>query len=135
VKTIIDLTSDGDANEPSLVGGQGMTFFRIPMTTHTTPTAAQVAQFLKIVNDPASQPVYVHCQGGRHRTGIMTAIYRMTTDGWNADKAFAEMKQFKFGVDFLHQEFKDFVYAYPAQLAHTKSANPLVVATGAAAAH
>src|SRR5256886_1076119 len=112
VKTVIDLTQDGDASEPSLVQQAGMRFFRIPMTTHETPSDAKVAQFLKLVNDPANQPVYVHCQGGRHRTGVMTAGYRMADGRWTADRAFAEMKQYKFGADFLHSEFKDFVYAY-----------------------
>jgi len=83
------------------------------MTTRTAPTSAQLAEFLKIVNDPAQQPVYVHCVGGRHRTGVMTAVYRMTGDAHlSSDQAFAEMKQFKFGADFLHPEFKRFVYAY-----------------------
>jgi len=93
----------------------GMRYVQIPMTTHELPTPAQLAQFLKIVNDPASQPVYVHCVGGRHRTGVMTAAYRMTHDGWTADQAFNEMKQYKFGADFLHSEFKDFVYGYRAE--------------------
>jgi protein tyrosine/serine phosphatase len=70
---------------------------------------------MRIVNDPANQPVYVHCVGGRHRTGVMTAAYRMSEDGWNADRAFKEMKDFKFGADFLHSEFKDFVYGYQPQ--------------------
>jgi tyrosine-protein phosphatase SIW14 len=126
VKTIIDLTQDGDVSEAGVVKGLGMRFFRIPMTTRLTPTAQQIQQFLTIVNDPANQPVYVHCQGGRHRTGVMTAIYRMTADGWNADRAFAEMKRFKFGADFLHPEFKRFVYAYHAE---PKAAPPTIVAT------
>ena len=112
IKTVIDLTEDGDRSEPSRVQSAGMRFFRIPMTTHETPSEAKVAEFLRLVNDPANQPVYVHCQGGRHRTGVMTAVYRMTNDGWTADRAFEEMKQFKFGPAFLHSEFKDFVYAY-----------------------
>ena len=99
----------------------GMKYFQIPMTTHEPPTSAQLAQFLKIVNDRASQPVYVHCVGGRHRTGVMTAAYRMTQDGWTADQAFKEMKQYKFGMDFLHPEFKEFVYAYsPKAVAPTQ---------------
>ena len=112
VKTVIDLTEDGSVNEPNLVQAQGMKFYRIPMTTHETPSSEKIAKFLSLVNDPASQPVYVHCQGGRHRTGVMTAVYRMTGEGWTADKAFSEMKQYKFGADFLHPEFKSFVYAY-----------------------
>jgi tyrosine-protein phosphatase SIW14 len=114
VKTVINLTSDdADAGEQAMVEGAGMKYVQIPMTTRTAPTSAQLAKFLKIVNDPAQQPVYVHCVGGRHRTGVMTAVYRMTGDAHlTSDQAFAEMKQFKFGADFLHPEFKRFVYAY-----------------------
>ena len=89
-----------------------MNFVRIPMSTHETPSPDKVARFLNLVEDPANQPVYVHCQGGRHRTGVMTAAYRMTDEGWTSDRAFSEMKQYKFGADFLHSEFKDFVYAF-----------------------
>ena len=130
VKTIIDLTSDdAQPNERQMVSRAGMRYVQIPMTTHREPSNAQIAQFMSIVNDPASQPVYVHCVGGKHRTGVMTAIYRMTNDGWSADQAFSEMKQYKFGADFLHSEFKRVVYAYPAQLAR----NTTLVAGGAKA--
>src|SRR2546425_8612118 len=129
VRTLIDLTSDdSEANEKVMIQNAGMTYFRIPMTTHEVPTAAKLAAFLKIVNDPANQPVYVHCVGGRHRTGVMTAVYRMNQDGWTADQAFREMKQYKFGADFLHPEFKDFVYSYRAD-AHATPVNATVAAT------
>src|SRR6266849_564961 len=118
VKTVIDLTKDGDQSEPAAVQRAGMRFYSIPMTTHDVPTNAELARFLQIVNDPASQPVYVHCHGGRHRTGVMTAVFRMTKDGWSPDRAFAEMKQYKFGADFLHPEFKSVVYGYAADMAH-----------------
>lgn len=117
VKMVIDLQKDGQRDEADLVRHAGMAFHRIPMTTHEPPTSEQLAEFLRLVNDPANQPVYVHCAGGRHRTGVMTAAYRMTTEGWTAEQAFKEMKHFKFGSDFLHPEFKRFVYDYPAQLA------------------
>lgn len=113
VKTIVNLTSDdAEANEQAMTEAAGMRYVAIPMTTHAVPTPAQLAQFLGIVNDPASGPVYVHCVGGRHRTGVMTAAYRMTHEGWTGQQAFSEMKQYKFGADFLHSEFKDFVYGY-----------------------
>jgi tyrosine-protein phosphatase SIW14 len=113
VKTIVNLTSDdAQAEEPALARQSGLRYFQIPMTTHQAPTAAQLAEFLAIVNDPANQPVYVHCVGGRHRTGVMTAVYRMSDDGWTADQAFAEMKKYQFGMDFLHPEFKKFVYEF-----------------------
>ncbi|HYM23421.1 MAG TPA: dual specificity protein phosphatase family protein [Vicinamibacterales bacterium] len=128
VKTVIDLTDDDtDPREAGIVRGLGMRFVAIPMSTHETPSPEKVAKFLAVVDDPASQPVYVHCVGGRHRTGVMTAAYRMTTDSWTADRAFSEMKQYKFGADFLHSEFKDFVYGFhpaPAAAAAAKAANP-----------
>jgi protein tyrosine/serine phosphatase len=118
VKTLINLTSDDtDTHEQTMAKSAGLSYFAIPMTTHVVPTAAQIAEFLSIVSDPANQPVYVHCVGGRHRTGVMTAVYRMIHDGWTSDRAFQEMKEYKFGADFLHPEFKQFVYSYGAQLA------------------
>ncbi len=118
IKGVINLTSDdADASEKGMAERAGMHYFQIPMTTHEVPTSAQLAEFMKIVGDPANQPVYVHCVGGRHRTGVMTATYRMMHDGWDSARAFAEMKQYKFGADFLHSEFKQFVYDYPATLA------------------
>jgi len=112
VKLVIDLQEAGDRSEPAFVERAGMKYVRIPMNTRIAPTPEQVGTFLQLVNDPANQPVYVHCAGGRHRTGVMTAVYRMSLDGWTADRAFQEMKQYRFGADFLHPEFKRFVYAF-----------------------
>ena len=115
VKTVVNLASDdADPREKAMTEAAGMAYVQIPMTTHTAPTDAQLAYFLGIVNDPASQPVFVHCVGGRHRTGVMTAAYRMTHEAWTGDQAFNEMKEYKFGSDFLHPEFKQFVYGFHA---------------------
>ena len=112
VRTVIDLTRDGRSDEEGLVTRSGMKFFRIPMTTSDRPEETAVARFLKIVDDPANQPVYVHCQGGRHRTGVMTAVYRMNRDGWNPEQAYQEMKQYNFEGFPGHPVLKSFVYDY-----------------------
>jgi len=126
VKTVIDLTSDdSDPNEQRMTEQAGMKYVRIPMTTHEPPTAAQLTEFLSLVNDPSSEPVYVHCVGGRHRTGVMTAAYRMTGQGWTADQAFREMKTYNFGADFLHAEFKAFVYGFHPAVAREAVASPI----------
>jgi tyrosine-protein phosphatase SIW14 len=130
VKMVIDLQRDFDPAEQKLVEAAGMKFHRIGMSTRIAPTKEQLTSFLKLVNDPANQPVYVHCAGGRHRTGVMTAAYRITHDKWNAEQAFKEMKQFKFGADFLHPEFKRFVYAYHVE---PESIAPAVLATAVVA--
>jgi tyrosine-protein phosphatase SIW14 len=126
VKAIIDLTDDdGQASEPAMARNAGIKSFKIPMSGHVPPTREQLAQFMSIVNDPANQPVYVHCVGGKHRTGVMTAAYRMLNEGWNASQAFSEMKSYKFGADFLHPEFKRFVYNFKPE---PKGSVPSVVA-------
>ena len=123
VKALIDLTSDDAAvDEQAMAERAGLKYFHLPMTTHAAPTGLMVTEFLKIVNDSANQPVYVHCVGGRHRTGVMTAVYRMTQDGWTAERAFQEMKQYKFGADFLHAEFKKFVYSLKDAVASVTAA-------------
>jgi protein tyrosine/serine phosphatase len=116
IKTIIDLQQKGEADEQAIVESLGMKFYRIGMTTRSGPARAQVEQFLAIVSDPSSQPVYVHCRGGRHRTGMMTAIYRLKHDGWEADRAYSEMKQYEFEKGFGHGALKNYVYEYQDEL-------------------
>lgn len=131
IKTVVNLTSDdSDVNEKAMVEKAGMKYIQIPMTTHEPPTPAKISQFLNLVSAPESTPIYLHCVGGKHRTGVMTALYRMTDEGWTADQAFQEMKQYKFGADFLHKEFKNFVYSYYTTMAkNLKPVEKTVVAT------
>jgi protein tyrosine/serine phosphatase len=116
IKTVIDLTRDGRSDEAGLVQRAGMQFYRIPLTTSERPSESAVNQFLKLVNDPANWPVFVHCQGGRHRTGVMTAVYRMTNEGWSANKAYEEMKEYHFEGFPAHPVLKSFVYDYYSKL-------------------
>jgi len=112
VKTVIDLQADGPSNEAGAVKAAGMNFYRIGMTTSKAPTDAQIAQFFEIVSNPANQPVFVHCAGGRHRTGTMTALYRMTYDGWTSQQAYNEMKQYRFEGWPDHPVLRNYVYNY-----------------------
>ena len=129
VRMVIDLTKDGRADEQQLVERAGMKFHRIPMTTTDRPSDTAVQEFLALVNNPANQPVYVHCQGGRHRTGVMTAAYRMTQAGWNADQAYGEMKKYGFETLLGHPELKKFVYDFYAQMgqAHRVAVVPATI--------
>ncbi|MEK6285317.1 MAG: tyrosine-protein phosphatase [Acidobacteriota bacterium] len=116
VKTVIDLQMGGVDREQALVEAQGMKFHRIGMSDKNQPSPEQAELFLKIVNDPANQPVFVHCAGGRHRTGAMSAIYRITHDGWTAEQAFQEMKQYDFDYGMGHGSLKRYVYDYYSRI-------------------
>ena len=117
VRTVISLRPPTkDDREAQLVEAAGMTFQRIPLSSQVAPTTTQIEQFLTLVTDPEHQPVFVHCTGGQHRTGVMTAVYRMQHDGWTADQAYQEMKRYKFGSSLLHPALDNFVYLYSRYL-------------------
>jgi len=96
IKTVIDLRGDFKKDEEAWVKDLGMQFFRLPLKASVAATEEQTKYFLDVVNDPANWPVYVHCKGGRHRTGALTGVYRITHDGWTADQVWQEMKHYDF---------------------------------------
>ena len=56
-----------------------------------------LVRFLKLVSDPARQPVFVHCQHGADRTGTAIAVYRLCVEGWTKEETIAEMTRGGFG--------------------------------------
>jgi len=126
IKTVIDLQDDPTAYEKQKVEALGMKYVNIPMSDKDYPPTAKIDQFLKLVDDPTTGKFYVHCAGGRHRTGVMGAVYRFNHYNWNYDQVYAEMKKFDFYTRFGHGEMKKFVQDYSVNFP-TKSA---VVAEG-----
>ncbi|MBN2162614.1 MAG: tyrosine-protein phosphatase [Pontiellaceae bacterium] len=61
------------------------------------PERKEVVRFLKIVSNPANQPVLVHCKHGADRTGTMCAIYRVAIQGWTKEEAIREMTEGGYG--------------------------------------
>ena len=115
IRSVLNLRSDDQPVEQKLVEASGMKYFSIKMSDSSWPTKVQVERFLKIVTDPANLPIFVHCKGGQHRAGVMTAVYRIEHDGWTADQAYAEMVRYGFNSGFGHQALKRFLYNYYAQ--------------------
>ena len=124
IKTIIDLRDDPTSYEKREAEAAGMRYVNIPMSDSNRPRDEQIDQFLKLANDPATGRFFVHCAGGRHRTGVMGAVYRMTHDGWGFDQAYKEMKNYDFYTRFGHGSLKDYVQDFSG---HTKS---IEVSTG-----
>jgi protein tyrosine/serine phosphatase len=105
LKTVVNLRglhSDDDELE-----GLDLRYFEIS-TSYGEPDADEVAQFLKIVSDPANQPVLVHCWHGSDRTGLMVGAYRRVIDGWSAADTLAELPNFGFnGYDSIADYLRD----------------------------
>jgi protein tyrosine/serine phosphatase len=112
INTVIDLQAEAEPAERGMVEAAGMRYVHIPMVSKKYPTDEAVAAFLKTVDDPETGKFYLHCAGGRHRTGAMGAVYRFTKYGWNFDQVYREMKQFDFYTAWGHGDFKKFVEDY-----------------------
>jgi len=112
IKTVIDLREDPERYARRSAEGAGLQYINIRLNAKRPPTAAESDHFLQLVNDESNWPVFVHCAGGRHRTGVLLAIYRMEVDGWNARRAYDEMKDFKFYSSFGHGDMKEYVFEY-----------------------
>ena len=115
IKTVIDLREDPEEYEKRNVEALGMRYVNIPMIAKKYPEAAQVEQFLKLVDDPATGKFFVHCAGGRHRTGVMGAVYRFNHYKWNFEQVYSEMKKFDFYTRWGHGDFKKFVQDYASK--------------------
>jgi protein tyrosine phosphatase (PTP) superfamily phosphohydrolase (DUF442 family) len=112
IDTVIDLQAEAVPQERAWVESLGMRYVNIPMIAKKYPTPESVAAFLKLVNDPTTGEFFLHCAGGRHRTGALGAVYRYENYGWDYDRAYAEMKKFDFYTRWGHGSFKEFVREY-----------------------
>src|SRR5947209_10343394 len=112
VKTVIDLRDDPVSYEKRDVEALGMQYVNIPMSDSKYPKDEQIATFLKLIKDPTTGTFYAHCAGGRHRTGVIGAVYRYNVNHWNYDQVYAEMKQYDFYTRFGHGDLKKYVEDY-----------------------
>ena len=132
VRTVIDLRDDATDYERPAVEALGMRYVNIPMSDKEYPREAQIEQFLRLVDEPSTGAFYVHCAGGRHRTGVMGAVYRFTHYGWDFPRVYAEMKQYDFYTRWGHGDMKKYVEDYSAR-AHSNHNNAHAGASAAEA--
>src|SRR5919112_5849136 len=114
ITTVVDLQAEPKEYEKRMVESLGMRYVNIPMVGKTYPTEEAVQAFLKLVDDPSTGKFYVHCAGGRHRTGAMGAVYRFNKYHWTYDQVYAEMKKYDFYTRWGHGDMKKFVQDYAA---------------------
>jgi protein tyrosine phosphatase (PTP) superfamily phosphohydrolase (DUF442 family) len=106
VKTIVNLRAlNSDRDE---IGDAGLGYEHISFKAWHAEDE-DVVRFLRIVTDPKRQPVFVHCQHGADRTGMMTAIYRIAVEGWTREDAVAEMTGGGYGFHAIWKDLVEYV--------------------------
>lgn len=100
VITIVDLESKFEDQtiqhrqaDCDLMKGTHLNYVSVP-AHEWHPEEEDLVALLKVLGNPRSGIVYVHCAAGENRTGAMVGGYRRVVDGWTVEKTEAEMKAF-----------------------------------------
>jgi tyrosine-protein phosphatase SIW14 len=113
VKTIIYLrdTDKNSETEEKWAKKAGIKFINVPLGNWFAPEDKRMDRILSHINTRENQPVFLHCKRGADRTGTVIAAYRISHDGWTAEKAKAEAKKFNMGwYQFWMRKYIDNYY-------------------------
>jgi protein tyrosine/serine phosphatase len=120
VKTVVSLVDDQEITQPPFTDElayckeHGIEVVRLPVPLGGWPRGEQIARFLAIADDPARQPVLVHCAQGVRRTGMMVAAYELSVLKLDKDQAVAAIKGFGHS-DRTIGDVKRFIEVYDPQ--------------------
>ncbi len=115
VKTILNLEDDAAAVawEKTEAAKLGMKVISTPMSGFFRPKTKQVNQSLQVMADSRYYPLYVHCQHGQDRTGVISGLYRVIYQHWQPADAYQEMLADHFHpILFLLQKYFSDVTGY-----------------------
>jgi protein tyrosine/serine phosphatase len=94
VKTVIDLRGfDSNSWEQRRVTAIGMQYLHFPLSTRRVPPPDEIQSALGALMDESLGPIFIHCQGGDDRTGMIIACYRILHDHWTNSEALNEARQ------------------------------------------
>ncbi len=94
VKAIINLRQPSEhraEEEEAEAKKLGLRYFNIPVV-YGNPKDEQVDEFLKLTDDPANRPAFIHCTAAI-RAGAFWMIRRVVRDGWTIEKAEEEARK------------------------------------------
>jgi protein tyrosine phosphatase (PTP) superfamily phosphohydrolase (DUF442 family) len=94
VKSIINLRQPSEhraADEEAKAKELGLKYYNIPVV-YRDPKEEQATEFLKITDDPANRPVFIHFTAAI-RVGAFWMIRRVLRDGWTVEAAEEEAKK------------------------------------------
>ena len=130
IKTIINLREDIKGFEQRFADRQDIRMVHIPMNASIPPTEEQLDHYFDILLFPLNYPIWMHCQGGSDRTGVMTAVYRLEFQNWSKFDAIMEMLRY-FHIPPLYPALTTYIYHYerrfgayretPEELDHLKA--------------
>ena len=97
VKAVLNLRQPSEHRadeEKQTVEAAGLKYFNIPVN-YQAPSDADVDQFLKLTDDAANRPMFIHCTAAI-RVGAFWMIRRVLRDGMTIETAMEEARKVGF---------------------------------------
>lgn len=109
VRRVCSMTDVVLENERGLARTAGITDWRhIPFGDREAPRPERVREWLAVMRTaPSEGPIYTHCMGGRHRTGVLIGVLRVTDCGWTIEQALKEMMTYGYYDALGHRPIRE----------------------------
>lgn len=114
IKTVVNLKIEDSAveyvTEQNNLQKREINLHYMPLPNVAAPTILQGLEFLTLVYGSETKPVFVHCHRGADRTGIMSALFRIT-QGYTASWSLLEAEKYNIASSF-HNHKVEYVYNF-----------------------
>lgn len=101
IRTVVNLRAENEyarddwyRQEVATADRLGVAHVDLPMNAGFPPGDEALRTWLDLLDDPAAQPLLVHCEHGVVRTGIMVGVYEVEKRGLAADGALSRFERF-----------------------------------------
>ncbi len=94
---------------------------------------AVIDELLQILDNPKSYPLLFHCKAGLHRTGVLTALYRMEYENWSIGEATRELRNNHYGdaaCTTANDYLVEFLEIYQRGIRRIPSSSPIHAVLG-----
>jgi protein tyrosine/serine phosphatase len=105
IRTVVNLRAENEydrddwyRDEVATTEQLGAAHVDLPMNAGFPPSDEVLSAWLDLLDDPAAQPLLVHCEHGVIRTGIMVGVYEVEKRSLAATEALSRFE--RFGHDF-----------------------------------
>ena len=111
IKTVINLREEN--GEKALVESLGMKYVHLPSRARDPIPEEAIQTFFRVIQDPASHPIFIHCERGADRTGAMVGLYRIAFQGWDGKRAYEEARAM--GMRWWYRDLRRQLYEFAAK--------------------
>ena len=107
IRTILNLRNERAKirTERAFAAVAGLEVRSVPMSALLPPSDSTVDLALDDIKDLNLRPIFIHCQYGKDRTGMIVGLFRVEAEHWTTKQAYRQMLSFGFSEILLGLEY------------------------------